>query len=66
MNWLPIETAPTNGAKFLALQRNNPEPFIAKYAEDYDQYEDANGERLVFALTHWMPLPPPPNIGEKK
>lgn len=57
--WMPIETAPKDGRKFLAWRRHSTLPLIVFYNADYYQYECSEGH-LVFSLTHWQPLPQPP------
>lgn len=57
--WMPIESAPKDGRKFLAWRRHSTLPLIVFYNADYDQYECSEGH-LVFSLTHWQPLPQPP------
>ena len=63
--WLPIETAPKDGSKFLAWRRHSTIPLIVFYNAEYDQYE-CNDGNLVFSLTHWMPLPKAPTMQEDK
>ena len=63
--WLPIETAPKDGSKFLAWRRHSTIPLIVFYNAEYDQYE-CNDGNLVFSLTHWMPLPEAPAMQEDK
>ena len=63
--WLPIETAPKDGTKFLAWRRHSTLPLIVHYNDEYDQCEDADGA-LVYGLTHWMRLPKAPTMQEDK
>lgn len=63
--WLPIETAPKDGSKFLAWRRHSTIPLIVFYNAEYDQYE-CNDGHLVFSITHWMPLPKAPTMQEDK
>ena len=63
--WLPIETAPKDGTKFLAWRRHSTLPLIVHYNDEYSQCEDADGV-LVYGLTHWMPLPKAPAMQEDK
>ena len=64
-HWLPIETAPKDGSKFLAWRRHSTIPLIVFYNAEYDQYE-CNDGHLVFSITHWMPLPKAPAMQEDK
>lgn len=57
--WLPIETAPKDGARFLAWRKHATRPLIARYWKDFDWFEDEDGVHL-YHLTHWQPLPTPP------
>ena len=66
--WQPIETAPKDGTKFLALMRtSNIE--IAFHAEgEYGGFRvDSYAPPMINKdwMTHWMPLPKPPALGEK-
>lgn len=68
MKWRPIETAPKDG-KFLVLADHGlPWPACAK---DGIIRSNAHGvvnepkDRHSLTVTHWMPLPPAPDAGEK-
>ena len=80
--WLPIESAPKDGAHILLSngtevsqgwweheepyireQRDSEGVYIDQQEHDgYDGWIDCGGGMLP-EPTHWMPLPPPPNIG---
>ena len=63
--WLPIETAPKDGTKFLAWRRYSTLPLIVHYDDEYSQWEDADGI-FIYELTHWMRLPKAPAMQEDK
>ena len=64
MNWRPIETAPKDGTLVLACNSDSyrsslgPAYFVA--GDNYDGIWFYKGGYDVWDLTHWMPLPPPP------
>lgn len=68
-NWQPIETAPKDGTKVLAWA-DNPcwsEPAIAFWGRSnpLNMAEWLGGHcsiRHIDQPTHWMPLPPPPQV----
>lgn len=57
MEWQPIETAPKDGADFLAY--DGFEAIIAYWNSYLRDYRDPHDGKIV-GLTHWMPLPEPP------
>lgn len=72
MNWQPIETAPRDGTKFIALI-NSEEPLTCYwdmyYTEKGSGYTGGDGFTESFSgeevyrhgrLTHWMSLPEAP------
>lgn len=66
--WLPIESAPRDGTCILAYSpcASEPKIFIAGCVECDDgatDWIDPWTESVVDAeITHWMPLPTPPNF----
>jgi hypothetical protein len=72
MNWQPIETAPKDGTQLLLWEQYDAEPFIGYWHGRRDRwaasttYYDTDGNACVVdrvcsdGVTHWMPLPPPP------
>jgi hypothetical protein len=68
--WQPIETAPKDGTKFLALMRGgNGDIEIAFHTDgEYGGFRvDSYAPTMINEdwMTHWMPLPKPPALGEK-
>lgn len=64
--WLPIETAPKKG---FILATDGVDNFVVWWSYGNWAYaSDCNGEDIDVAstLTHWMPLPPPPDAKEGK
>jgi len=58
MTWQPIETAPTVGY-FLVYAHD--EVFMSNRSRNYSGFAIAyDGQALE--PTHWMPLPPPPEL----
>ena len=60
--WADITTAPKDGTRILCAYRSN-RPFIARwrndfsvFMDDWDSWRDA---------THWMPIPPSPNVKDE-
>lgn len=71
VQWLPIGTAPKDGTKFLAIMAGGDmaEVEFVSYDEDSSEwrnyaYDPPNIEEAD--MTHWMPLPAPPELGEVK
>lgn len=63
--WQPIETVQNNGEWFLAYDRKSEWRDGVPYCcvvtiDDNGKFVDAQGISR-FNLTHWMPLPEPPN-----
>lgn len=65
--WMPIETAPKDGTWVLAFSPDGETLGVAQWTgtqwRDSGNSEDVEWE---WNVTHWMPLPPPPNEGEKE
>jgi hypothetical protein len=62
--WQPIETAPKDGSVILAWRKHATIPMIVGFDPSYGEWEDVynyNGVH-VYHITHWMPLPEPPEI----
>lgn len=63
--WQPIETAPKDGTNIL-IYGVGPVPFITDAVWNngfwslFDPYSDAHNMPITHGVTHWMPLPPPP------
>lgn len=71
MDWQPIETAPRDGTSILAvLAGKHPEtgrtflPAVVEWSDEvgWREVDDAPEDYPPhdWKLTHWMPLPPPP------
>jgi hypothetical protein len=56
LEWQPIETAPKDGAWFLAWRAHETRPRIVRWDATYDAAESEFGEH-VYHLERWMPLP---------
>ena len=68
--WQDISSAPRDGTKFLALMRGgNGDIEIAFHTggEDGGFWVDSYAPPMINEdwMTHWMPLPKPPALGEK-
>lgn len=59
MTWQPIETAPRNGTRFLACNREG-QIIIGRFVNRIAFAADSWGGVRDTEPTHWMPLPPPP------
>lgn len=57
--WMPIETAPKNGAWMYVWRKHGGFPIRAKYSVEYAWFEDDDANHL-YDLTHWLPLPAAP------
>jgi hypothetical protein len=60
MSWQPIETAPTDGTEFLAVNVHQPHSIDVvqhAYEDDGTHYFWRLGDRASDRFTHWMPLP---------
>ena len=74
MTWQPIETAPTKGQRFLAIQ--GKDQFICQWGYHYQRsltkgniygWVNCHGQAgNVARPTHWMPLPSPPQDDTKE
>jgi hypothetical protein len=62
-NWLPIDTAPINGAEVLCFIPGFGMGQMVLYWGDGRWREKANGMSLKIPPTHWMPLPAAPTEG---
>ena len=67
MKWMDIKTAPTDGTKFIAYKPGHVGIFTALILEsDHPDCEYDGGvhsswdHSYVDGVTHWMPLPQPP------
>ena len=73
MEWQPIETAPKDGRCLLLIEcKYETEPFIGSWSERRGKWfastthYDTDGNACVIdkvysdGVSHWMPLPPPP------
>lgn len=64
--WQPIETAPKDGKPFFAYRSHTPWPLLAVWNSEYAWVEDYISAEHLYGLTHWMPLPNPPESGKDK
>lgn len=75
MEWMPIETAPKDKDVWvygLATPWAGSSPFSWQGQAGWNEEDaswwttshDDTGEVLIVRPTHWMPLPPPPEIKE--
>ena len=57
--WKPIDTAPKDGSRFLAISSDDSQPIVFGHFDTCDgrYYNLRNDAR---DLTHWAPLPSPP------
>lgn len=64
LNWQPIATHPTEGM-FFVWGPGDAYPIIARYNQRYEWIEDLKffDELHLRHLTHWAPLPAPPEAG---
>lgn len=68
MKWRPIETAPRDGTSFIGISsytldaNDNPILWQVSYVGDgsFGQFQSVHDGEPFWDLTHWMPLPPPP------
>lgn len=71
--WQPIETAPKDGSHFLGCDASRPyegwwtfnqmPPIVAHWWDSIDEegfYASFASSDVPLRLTHWMPLPTPP------
>jgi hypothetical protein len=79
MEWRPIETAPRDGTELLGFWRYldaNGRSYcegmrVISWDESWQGWHDDEDETHTYGAatntglyTHWMPLPPPPTVGE--
>ncbi|HEX4938886.1 MAG TPA: DUF551 domain-containing protein [Candidatus Kapabacteria bacterium] len=62
--WQPIDTAPKDGSLFMAWRDHCTYPIVAQYVASHDWIEEYPSGNHLYHITHWMPLPTPPNGGE--
>ena len=67
MKLQPIETAPRDGTRILAIARQVHGPFITRWWTSWHGLSGWNGPFGIYGsfidgITHWMPLPEPPKI----
>jgi len=62
MDWQPIETAPKDGSDVL-LCTDKGVHVIGKRNKHLHIWVERDGRETPRTITHWMPLPPPPNQG---
>lgn len=64
--WQPIETAPKDGREFLAFIPGNDEDFdrcaVLFWKGSYSYFAEYAWDMEQHYPTHWMPLPPPPEV----
>lgn len=62
--WLPIDTAPTDGTQILiAIAGDEFEPSWAYWEHRFRTWMLPTTNRYFeFEPTHWMPIPPPPQL----
>ena len=58
--WQPIDTAPKTGL-FLVHRKYTEYPIVAHVYKPYGNICDYVFGELLHNVTHWMPLPEPPN-----
>ena len=67
MKWEPIETAPKDGRQILVIDIDGQFVVVeySVWADGTAMWEIGHGENRIYCcnrpLTHWMPLPDPPN-----
>jgi hypothetical protein len=71
VQWLPIGTAPKDGTKFLASMAGGKMAevelvFYDEYSSEWRNYAYDPPNIEEADMTHWMPLPMRPALGEKK
>ena len=60
MKWLPIETAPKDGKPLLTARKGGGYPIIVRWSSETGNFEGCKQNFGASRLTHWMPLPEPP------
>jgi hypothetical protein len=63
--WQPIETAPKDGCEFVACNMNQGGVMQLVSWNGLHRFWQSKGEPVFMQATHWMPLPPPPQLGEQ-
>ena len=63
--WLPIESAPTDGTYVLLFDAGYANPYLHaawdRFGRGWWTQSTESGASVVWwSATHWMPLPPPP------
>lgn len=62
MNWHPIETAPKDGTRFIAVDSDSEIDVVVWDAESGHWRDPFDiGGCSLGDITHWMPLPAPPD-----
>ncbi len=64
LHWQPIETIPPDSGWYLAF--DGMHPHVAYWAMKPMTWQGWNPPRLGAELTHWMPLPTPPQAQEAR
>ena len=65
-SWQPIETAPKD-VSILVIQTQNNIFAIAKGKNGRGNWKTGCGRmEYIAGVTHWMPLPQPPDMGDNK
>ncbi len=65
MEWQQIETAPKDGTWILAINSdsNGGRPHVVHFSEKHGKkFPWTTGAGAVARMTHWMPLPEPPEL----
>jgi hypothetical protein len=62
--WMPIETAPKDG-RLILLITGRGVCVIGKRNKHLDIWVERDGRETPRTITHWMPLPPPPQENDK-
>lgn len=68
MGWLPIETAPKDGTRFLLWMASGDDDGVVKIAawDTFEKHFVIEGRHHAYKRsTHWMPLPAHPRDGER-
>ena len=59
MKWQPIETTPPKAGVYLVANISHGYVLTARFAPKKAAFIFASAQQ-AFTITHWMPLPPPP------
>lgn len=63
--WRPIETAPKDGTLILLYPMNGDGMIsTGRWCEEYQNWPAGRGWFEQGEVSHWMPLPAPPNANE--